>query len=196
MTSFIAGCGSGRSTSFIPAVPAAWSVTTIAFIGIVSSVICLSGGKVPQCREGGSERAGDGTESRGSNPRANSHERSRARESGSRAVSLPRGRVQPPLTPCWRGCSIVVSLSLWEVQMAGTTKAGVRRGTAADQQIDPLTQKVLVVATELLSGGRNPFAAVEGPSGLFDHGPYLEALEKYRDAGRESKLWEWSPSVH
>src|SRR6266545_3893872 len=32
MTSFIAACGSGRSTSFIPAVPAAWSVTTIAFI--------------------------------------------------------------------------------------------------------------------------------------------------------------------
>ena len=27
-----AACGSGRSTSFIPAVPAAWSVTTIAFI--------------------------------------------------------------------------------------------------------------------------------------------------------------------
>src|SRR5215472_15283190 len=32
MTSFIAACGSGRSTSAIPAVPAAWSVTTIAFI--------------------------------------------------------------------------------------------------------------------------------------------------------------------
>src|SRR5947209_3256788 len=32
MTSFIAACGSGRSTSVIPAVPAAWSVTTIAFI--------------------------------------------------------------------------------------------------------------------------------------------------------------------
>src|SRR6185369_13002133 len=32
MTSFIAADGSGRSTSFIPAVPAAWSVTTIAFI--------------------------------------------------------------------------------------------------------------------------------------------------------------------
>src|SRR5215468_10251200 len=31
MTSFIAACGSGRSISFIPAVPAAWSVTTIAF---------------------------------------------------------------------------------------------------------------------------------------------------------------------
>src|SRR6185437_16206331 len=31
-TSLIAACGSGRSTSFIPAVPAAWSVTTIAFI--------------------------------------------------------------------------------------------------------------------------------------------------------------------
>ena len=31
-TSFIAACGSGRSTSVIPAVPAAWSVTTIAFI--------------------------------------------------------------------------------------------------------------------------------------------------------------------
>src|SRR5437660_3404823 len=46
MTSFIAGRGSGRSTSFIPAVPAAWSVTTIAFIGIVSSVICVAGGKV------------------------------------------------------------------------------------------------------------------------------------------------------
>ncbi|GFE86453.1 hypothetical protein GCM10011488_14070 [Steroidobacter agaridevorans] len=31
-TSFIAGSGSGRSTNFIPAVPAAWSVTTIAFM--------------------------------------------------------------------------------------------------------------------------------------------------------------------
>jgi hypothetical protein len=32
MTSFIAACGSGRSTNVIPAVPAAWSVTTIVFI--------------------------------------------------------------------------------------------------------------------------------------------------------------------
>src|SRR5436190_23583064 len=32
MTSFIAAGGSGRSASFIPAVPAAWLVTTIAFI--------------------------------------------------------------------------------------------------------------------------------------------------------------------
>jgi hypothetical protein len=32
MTSFIAACGSGRSTSFIPAIRAARSVTTIAFI--------------------------------------------------------------------------------------------------------------------------------------------------------------------
>src|SRR6185437_5013426 len=32
MTSFIAAGGSGRSASIIPAVPAAWSVTTIAFI--------------------------------------------------------------------------------------------------------------------------------------------------------------------
>jgi hypothetical protein len=32
MTSFIAAGGSGRSTTVIPAVPAAWSVTTIAFI--------------------------------------------------------------------------------------------------------------------------------------------------------------------
>src|SRR5689334_3833673 len=32
MTSFIAAGGSGRSASFIPAVPAACSVTTIAFI--------------------------------------------------------------------------------------------------------------------------------------------------------------------
>src|SRR5689334_624347 len=32
MTSLIAACGSGRSASVIPAVPAAWSVTTIAFI--------------------------------------------------------------------------------------------------------------------------------------------------------------------
>src|SRR5438874_10120588 len=46
MTSFIAACGSGRSTSFIPAVPAAWSVTTIAFMIIFSSVICLFGGNV------------------------------------------------------------------------------------------------------------------------------------------------------
>src|SRR6516162_6774337 len=46
MTSFIAACGSGRSTSVIPAVPAAWSVTTIAFMMIFSSVICLFGGNV------------------------------------------------------------------------------------------------------------------------------------------------------
>src|SRR5690242_9870840 len=32
MTSFIAAAGSGRSASNIPPVPAAWSVTTIAFI--------------------------------------------------------------------------------------------------------------------------------------------------------------------
>src|SRR6516164_6730358 len=44
MTSFIAAGGSGRSTSVIPAVPAASSVTTIAFMGIVSSLICLCGG--------------------------------------------------------------------------------------------------------------------------------------------------------
>jgi hypothetical protein len=44
MTSFIAAGGSGRSTSVIPAVPAASSVTTIAFMGIVSSHICLFGG--------------------------------------------------------------------------------------------------------------------------------------------------------
>src|SRR5213078_1288231 len=40
MTSFIAAGGSGRSVSVIPAVPAASSVTTIAFMGIVSSLIC------------------------------------------------------------------------------------------------------------------------------------------------------------
>src|SRR6516162_4209646 len=44
--SFMAACGLGCSTSFIPAVPAAWSVTTIAFMEIVSSVICLLGGHV------------------------------------------------------------------------------------------------------------------------------------------------------
>src|SRR3954451_2541423 len=42
MTSFSAGFGSGRSTSVIPAVPAASSVTTIAFMGVVSSPV--SGG--------------------------------------------------------------------------------------------------------------------------------------------------------
>ena len=47
---FIAACGSGRSTSVIPAVPAAWSVTTIAFMGIVSSVICLFGALMGACR--------------------------------------------------------------------------------------------------------------------------------------------------
>src|SRR5512146_2030704 len=50
MTSFIAGSGSGRSASVIPAVPAAWSVTTIAFMGIVSSVICLFGALMGACR--------------------------------------------------------------------------------------------------------------------------------------------------
>src|SRR5438270_9511133 len=44
MTSLIAVGGSGCSTSVIPAVPAASSVTTIAFMGIVSSLICLFGG--------------------------------------------------------------------------------------------------------------------------------------------------------
>src|SRR5262245_36441288 len=42
MTSFIAAGGSGRSTSFIPAVPAAWSVTTIAFMIISPQpFVCL-----------------------------------------------------------------------------------------------------------------------------------------------------------
>src|ERR1700746_1114411 len=49
MTSFIAAGGSGRSTSVIPAVPAAWSVTTIAFMGIASSVICLWGALIGAC---------------------------------------------------------------------------------------------------------------------------------------------------
>src|SRR4051794_24432846 len=44
MTSFIAAGGSGRSISVIPAVPAASSVTTIAFMAIVSSLICHFGG--------------------------------------------------------------------------------------------------------------------------------------------------------
>src|SRR3954470_8486714 len=44
MTSFIAADGSGRSTSVIPAVPAASSVATIAFMGIISSPISLFGG--------------------------------------------------------------------------------------------------------------------------------------------------------
>jgi hypothetical protein len=43
MTSFIAACGWGRFTSFIPAVPAAWSVTMMAFMVIFSSVPCLVG---------------------------------------------------------------------------------------------------------------------------------------------------------
>jgi hypothetical protein len=59
MTSFIAAGGSGRSTSLIPAVPAAWSVTTIAFMGIVSSVICLFGGNVAAERAGLSDLAGE-----------------------------------------------------------------------------------------------------------------------------------------
>src|SRR6266704_3861826 len=50
MASFIAAGGSGRSTSVIPAVPAAWSVTTIAFMGIVSSDICLFGALMGACR--------------------------------------------------------------------------------------------------------------------------------------------------
>src|SRR6266536_6699931 len=50
MTSFIAAGGSGRSTSVIAAVPAAWSVATIAFMGIVSSVICLCGALMGACR--------------------------------------------------------------------------------------------------------------------------------------------------
>src|SRR6266849_3950422 len=61
MTSFIAAGGSGRSTSFIPAVPAAWSVTTIAFMIIFSSVICLFAGYVPAIKSpfvarGGADR--------------------------------------------------------------------------------------------------------------------------------------------
>jgi hypothetical protein len=56
MTSFIAASGSGRSASFIPANPAAWSVTTIAFMIIFSSVICLFAGNVA-----GMESPFDGT---------------------------------------------------------------------------------------------------------------------------------------
>src|SRR5690348_6506017 len=40
MTSLIAGWGSGRSTSFIPALPATRSVTTMAFIVRLSRVSC------------------------------------------------------------------------------------------------------------------------------------------------------------
>ena len=47
----IAACGSGRSTSFIPAVPAAWFVTTIAFMSIITLVICVFAGNVASiCR--------------------------------------------------------------------------------------------------------------------------------------------------
>src|SRR3954465_13614748 len=41
MTSFIAAGGSGRSTTLLPPVPAASSVTTIAFMGIVSAYLSL-----------------------------------------------------------------------------------------------------------------------------------------------------------
>src|SRR5499433_2813728 len=65
MTSLIAACGSGRSASVIPAVPAAWSVTTIAFMGIVSSVICLFGGNIA-----GMERTKPGDLGSAGRPRA------------------------------------------------------------------------------------------------------------------------------
>src|SRR5438067_6654162 len=41
MTSFIAGCGSGRSASLIPAVPAALSVTVIAFMELSPKSLSL-----------------------------------------------------------------------------------------------------------------------------------------------------------
>src|SRR5215213_138155 len=60
MTSFIAAGGSGRSTSFIPAVPAAWSVTTIALMNF-SAVISLCwqccGVGMPAGRRGHSKAA-------------------------------------------------------------------------------------------------------------------------------------------
>src|SRR6186997_427676 len=40
MTSLIAAGGLGRSVSVIPAVPAVWSVTTIAFMGFVIWTSC------------------------------------------------------------------------------------------------------------------------------------------------------------
>src|SRR6201997_819195 len=52
MTSFIAAGGSGRSTSVIPAVTAAWAVTTIAFMGILSSLTCLFGGSRTNADDG------------------------------------------------------------------------------------------------------------------------------------------------
>src|SRR6185312_3255023 len=53
MTSFIAAGGSGRSTSVIPAVPAAWSVTTIAFIRHLAlySVLAVAPCGLPGLRE-------------------------------------------------------------------------------------------------------------------------------------------------
>src|SRR4051812_9551352 len=44
MTSFIAADGSGRSVSVIPAVSAAWSVTTIAFMDSSPGLTWLFGG--------------------------------------------------------------------------------------------------------------------------------------------------------
>src|SRR5262249_5235180 len=53
MMSFIAARGSGRSTSFIPAVPAAWSVTTIAFIDFIArSRRIVLGGSIAEVRSG------------------------------------------------------------------------------------------------------------------------------------------------
>src|SRR5690348_1196543 len=68
MTSFIAACGSGRSTSFIPAVPAAWSVTTIAFMMIFSS--CYWPLVVSQVALGGADRTQPADLDRAGRPRA------------------------------------------------------------------------------------------------------------------------------
>src|ERR1700747_350830 len=65
MTSFIAAGGSGRSASFIPAVPAAWSVTTIAFMGIVSSVICNADDRLSLASLGPAEGGARRVEGRG-----------------------------------------------------------------------------------------------------------------------------------
>src|SRR5579859_2823934 len=58
MTSFIAAAGSGRSASIIPAVPAAWSITTIAFILVSVSVLAATlGGRF--CGQTGRRRLAD-----------------------------------------------------------------------------------------------------------------------------------------
>jgi hypothetical protein len=100
MTSLIAAGGSGRSTSVIPAVPAASSVTTIAFISHLPVSSFSPAGAGPTIRASKTSAPRDDTFA--SAAALGRHEQSRCRATAASVLLLgPKGHATRPVPP---GC--------------------------------------------------------------------------------------------